>query len=188
MELSHVGKHCSLKDCRQLDFLPFRCSHCKQSFCLGHRKPQDHQCKHYTPPRPPVKAICKDCNKSIQADGDKTIAQLLVDHYGRGECKKFTVTKPHRCNFCKPNGKKCKRREFDPIVCKRCNMNFCIKHRHAEDHNCKGLEMKKPQRPVPKSDSMKNPENCSKAARTRGSGTNLAHSRLVKQFQSVKVK
>lgn len=28
MDLGQIGEHCSLPGCRQLDFLPFRCSSC----------------------------------------------------------------------------------------------------------------------------------------------------------------
>mmetsp|Transcript_6957 Transcript_6957/g.12820 ORF Transcript_6957/g.12820 Transcript_6957/m.12820 type:complete len:193 (+) Transcript_6957:88-666(+) len=191
MDLSHVGKHCHLKDCRKLDFLPFRCGHCKLSFCLEHRLPKNHACEHYTPPRPPVATVCKDCNRSILQEGDLAVPALLKRHYAQGECKKFKVEKPHRCNFVKATGRRCKKREFDEIICKHCGLNFCIKHRHAEDHKCAALAKKKLEQKTRRGATGSNKgagaaaRSCgSQARRGRGSGTNLAHSRLVKQFSS----
>mmetsp|Transcript_27682 Transcript_27682/g.38485 ORF Transcript_27682/g.38485 Transcript_27682/m.38485 type:complete len:190 (-) Transcript_27682:136-705(-) len=188
MDLTHVGKHCALKECSQLDFLPFRCSHCSSSFCLEHRKPEDHSCSKYTPPRPPVVTICKDCNRSITANGDDSMSSLLEKHYKAGECKKFKVTKPFRCTYLKPSGKVCRKREFDENICKHCSKNYCIKHRHAEEHECSKLEKKKIGRTVSARKSPGPSSSCSSQARRgRGSGTNVAHSRLVKMFQSAKV-
>lgn len=44
MEFGHVGAHCALEECRQLDFLPWTCEACGLSFCLKHKEPQQHQC------------------------------------------------------------------------------------------------------------------------------------------------
>ncbi|KAG5195495.1 hypothetical protein JEQ12_012784 [Ovis aries] len=33
MEFPDLGKRCSEKACRQLDFLPLKCDSCKQDFC-----------------------------------------------------------------------------------------------------------------------------------------------------------
>ncbi|EAS06423.1 AN1-type zinc finger protein (macronuclear) [Tetrahymena thermophila SB210] len=40
-----IGKHCAVKDCNQLDFLPFQCSECNKNFCQNHRYQQDHNCE-----------------------------------------------------------------------------------------------------------------------------------------------
>ncbi|XP_030340994.1 AN1-type zinc finger protein 2A isoform X6 [Strigops habroptila] len=32
----------------------------------------------------------------------------------------------------------CKRKEMMKVVCEQCGGNFCIKHRHPLDHECKG--------------------------------------------------
>ncbi|XP_062514622.1 AN1-type zinc finger protein 1-like [Corticium candelabrum] len=39
-----VGTRCSYSSCRQLDFLPFVCPGCQQTFCLEHRACADHLC------------------------------------------------------------------------------------------------------------------------------------------------
>lgn len=37
----------------------------------------------------------------------------------------------NRCTF-----KTCKKKEMIPILCDTCNLNFCLKHRHPQDHEC----------------------------------------------------
>lgn len=37
----------------------------------------------------------------------------------------------NRCTF-----KTCKKKEMIPVLCDSCNLNFCLKHRHPQDHEC----------------------------------------------------
>lgn len=64
-----IGKNCF--KCNQLDFLPFVCEYCKLVYCEAHRKPHQHQCKHYTNP---------SVTKSPSPDGP-TSASLFPDRY-----------------------------------------------------------------------------------------------------------
>eukprot|EP00048_Salpingoeca_helianthica_P003329 m.66043 g.66043 ORF g.66043 m.66043 type:complete len:59 (-) comp12641_c0_seq1:526-702(-) len=48
-----VGRHCAVPDCRQLDYLPFTCAHCKLVTCTEHR--EHHNC---TVSRPSVSFFC----------------------------------------------------------------------------------------------------------------------------------
>ena len=41
-----VGEHCAFAECAQLDFLPFTCSGCADTFCLEHRACGVHRCAH----------------------------------------------------------------------------------------------------------------------------------------------
>nr|XP_036853963.1 AN1-type zinc finger protein 1 isoform X3 [Manis javanica] len=43
------------------------------------------------------------------------------------------------CSF-----KDCAERELVPIICPNCEKNFCLRHRHQTDHECKKLEIPKP--------------------------------------------
>lgn len=42
---SDVGQHCSLLDCKTLDFLPFTCPHCARVHCREHAAPDLHACE-----------------------------------------------------------------------------------------------------------------------------------------------
>lgn len=44
MEFPETGKHCSIKDCKLLDFLPFVCEHCQATFCKEHFHMMSHEC------------------------------------------------------------------------------------------------------------------------------------------------
>ena len=42
-----VGRECSHPSCLLVDFLPFKCQHCANSFCADHFKPASHSCSKY---------------------------------------------------------------------------------------------------------------------------------------------
>ncbi|XP_076650467.1 AN1-type zinc finger protein 1 [Halictus rubicundus] len=44
MEFPNVGDRCSFKECKQLNFLPFVCSHCHDVFCEEHYQTDSHKC------------------------------------------------------------------------------------------------------------------------------------------------
>lgn len=44
MELPELGERCSHQKCKQLDFLPFQCTHCNLIFCKEHYIPDNHEC------------------------------------------------------------------------------------------------------------------------------------------------
>jgi hypothetical protein len=46
-QLLSVGKQCSHAACHLVDFLPFKCQHCQESFCQEHFKVDDHNCPKY---------------------------------------------------------------------------------------------------------------------------------------------
>lgn len=44
MEFPSVGERCSVDECKQLNFLPFVCSHCRDVFCEEHYQTGSHKC------------------------------------------------------------------------------------------------------------------------------------------------
>jgi len=73
MELSHIGKHCHLKGCGRLDFLPFKCAQCGGLFCIDHRFPESHECQ-------PSSALMKDkadLKAPSQESSDTVVAKIL---------------------------------------------------------------------------------------------------------------
>jgi len=42
-----VGRQCSHQSCHLVDFLPFKCQHCANSYCADHFKPASHSCPKY---------------------------------------------------------------------------------------------------------------------------------------------
>lgn len=47
MEFPTTGTRCSWKECKQLDFLPFLCDHCKLEFCKEHFHAISHSCTQF---------------------------------------------------------------------------------------------------------------------------------------------
>lgn len=133
MELPHIGKHCSLKSCSKLDFLPFECDACKQIFCDEHYIYKEHNCaqsytKNVLVPQCP---LC-DCPIPVKRGEDPNIK---VNEHISKECEIPKKKKMYdkRCSFAG-----CKKKELVPMTCNRCRLNFCIQHRLEMDHKCQG--------------------------------------------------
>ncbi|KAJ8303596.1 hypothetical protein KUTeg_019992 [Tegillarca granosa] len=43
----------------------------------------------------------------------------------------YTGTKSYKCSF-----EDCERHELLPVLCDQCTRNFCLQHRHQQDHKC----------------------------------------------------
>eukprot|EP00051_Salpingoeca_urceolata_P008533 m.106827 g.106827 ORF g.106827 m.106827 type:complete len:271 (-) comp15804_c0_seq1:136-948(-) len=56
MELPHLGAQCSMPSCKQLDFLPVKCSACQKSFCAKHGSRTSHGCSASSTVRAPTDA------------------------------------------------------------------------------------------------------------------------------------
>merc|ERR1711879_226450 len=110
MELPHLGTHCSLASCNRLDYLPFKCKHCVKNFCENHWKVGQH-----------------DCSNAPVFHSDKASNQ--------GQTKVKSVKKKKaKQNPCQmPN---CNGFNLVRMGCGECGLNFCVKHRFPEDHEC----------------------------------------------------
>lgn len=64
-EFPNLGKHCSVEDCRQIDFLPFTCDCCFKVYCLDHRSYIRHQCPTANKNNVTV-VICPLCAKGVR--------------------------------------------------------------------------------------------------------------------------
>lgn len=65
MEFPETGKHCSIKDCKLLDFLPFVCEHCQATFCKEHFHMLSHECLKTEKSKPDPEKLTKSfvCSK-----------------------------------------------------------------------------------------------------------------------------
>jgi len=130
MELPHIGDQCGEKLCRQLDFLPVKCDGCKQKFCGQHWTYQGHSC-----PSPRLKDIqvpvCPLCDKPVPSKPGAVPDEAVSRHLDR-DCGADKKRNP-RCSKAK-----CKTRELIKVDCDQCGNNFCLKHRHPQDHECTG--------------------------------------------------
>jgi len=130
MELPHIGDQCSEKACRQLDFLPVKCDGCKKSFCGQHWTYEGHTC-----PSPKLKdvqvPVCPLCDKPVPSKPGSLPDEAVSRHLDR-DCRVDQKKNP-RCSKVK-----CKIRELIRVDCDQCGLNYCLKHRHPQDHECPG--------------------------------------------------
>ncbi|KAG7158346.1 AN1-type zinc finger protein 2A-like [Homarus americanus] len=132
MELPHIGTHCSQPSCRQLDFLPFTCNLCKKEFCVDHHKYDAHNCTESYQADVQV-PICPLCEQPVPSKRGQP-PDLAVNDHMENNCK--NKKKKIYTNKCSASG--CKTKEMIPVSCDSCKQNFCLRHRHTVDHDCKG--------------------------------------------------
>ncbi|XP_032239093.1 AN1-type zinc finger protein 2A isoform X2 [Nematostella vectensis] len=122
-DLLSLGRHCSVEWCKQLDFLPFKCSHCKQEFCLEHRLPDEHACREFERADAQV-PVCPLCNKKIKKSfGDDLNTQ--VERHLLSGCKDLILRKAKKTNRC--SLRSCHKSELLPLNCNQCGKQFCIR-------------------------------------------------------------
>jgi predicted nucleic acid binding AN1-type Zn finger protein len=124
MELD-IGKHCSLKECNQLDYLPFLCEKCNLYFCLEHKTPESHNCKFINDAT--SISICKKMSKK------KNKQDICVFK----KCKKNTI---HYCKLCQQNF--CLEHRYQEVH--NCQKLFEINNESENQNNKTNLIIKQP--------------------------------------------
>lgn len=113
------------------DFLPVKCDSCDKVFCASHYNYERHNCpgahkKNFQVP------ICPLCGEPVPTapgvEPDLTVSQH-IDKQCKSDSKKIYTNRCH--------AKGCKRKELIPVQCSQCKLNFCLRHRHSSDHDCK---------------------------------------------------
>ncbi|KAL1917833.1 uncharacterized protein VTP21DRAFT_3667 [Calcarisporiella thermophila] len=144
MEFPEVGKHCSQRDCNQLDFLPYTCQYCKKTFCQDHWKAKDHDCPKYEALDVRI-PVCPLCQQPVSIRRGEDANYKVDEHISKG-CPSSTQKKSNSCSM-----KGCRTRVLVPIICPKCHLNFCVKHRLEADHACNP-----PPAPVPATKKLMN--------------------------------
>nr|SVE74351.1 EOG090X0APF [Daphnia barbata] len=136
MEFPHLGKHCAEKTCHQLDFLPMKCDACEETFCKEHIRYDLHKCQSAYKKDVQV-PVCPLCSQPVPWKRGEAPDIAVGDHIDR-DCQSDPARQKRKVfgNQCSLKG--CKKKEVIPVVCDQCRMNFCLRHRHAIDHSCKG--------------------------------------------------
>jgi hypothetical protein len=123
MEFPDLGSHCSVPDCRQLDFLPFSCK-CGGKFCLEHRLPIQHNCAVRSDDQlvPTVVVLCPICSKSYKLYTFEDPNQVINAHMRQDNCT-LKLTQPVKkcakkgCQVSAPNSL---------IDCAFCGKTVCL--------------------------------------------------------------
>ncbi|GLU02015.1 hypothetical protein SLE2022_192880 [Rubroshorea leprosula] len=130
-----LGSHCQHSDCRQLDFLPFKCDGCRKVFCLEHRSYKSHKCPKSDDNKSRRVIVCEICSVSIEVTGreEEDEKKILERHEKSGDCDPKKKKKPmcpvRRCRETLTFS--------NTSTCKTCQVKVCLKHRFPADHGCR---------------------------------------------------
>uniref|UniRef100_A0A0K8TNQ6 Putative arsenite inducuble rna associated protein aip-1 n=1 Tax=Tabanus bromius TaxID=304241 RepID=A0A0K8TNQ6_TABBR len=131
MEFPYLGNNCSERNCNRLDFLPMRCDACGKIFCSNHFSYARHSCLSLDKKDVQV-PVCPLCSEPVPTprhiSPDKSVGDH-IDQFCKSETKKIFV---YKCSY-----KNCQRKELVPVQCSACRRNFCLRHRHMSDHECR---------------------------------------------------
>lgn len=135
-----MGKHCTQKYCSKLDFLPMKCDACGEIFCSEHFSYQTHSCHsaYKKDVQVPICPLCGDPVPTARDVSPDVTVGAHIDQFCKSEKTKIYT---NRCTF-----KNCKKKELVPFSCGVCKQNYCLKHRHTLDHECKGASSGAPPR------------------------------------------
>ncbi|KAL0579135.1 hypothetical protein V5O48_002867 [Marasmius crinis-equi] len=134
-QLLSIGKQCTHASCNLVDFLPFKCQHCKQSFCQEHFKVEDHSCPSYDASKHDrIAPSCPLCNTPVAIPPGQDPNVRMEQHFVK-ECsvmlgKEVKKSKPVCARA------KCGKVLHAPIRCDKCRKQFCPSHRFPGDHTC----------------------------------------------------
>lgn len=138
MEFPHLGKQCGNKECKQLDFLPMKCDACSQIFCNEHIHYNTHSCTESYKKDNQV-PVCPLCNKLIPVKKEEMVDVVVGQHID-SDCQSDPAKERRKVYTNKCSKKGCKVKEMIPVRCEKCRLNYCLKHRFEDDHNCQGFQ------------------------------------------------
>eukprot|EP00474_Spongospora_subterranea_P011055 CRZ11513.1 hypothetical protein [Spongospora subterranea] len=129
MEFSQLGSHCGVGHCHRLDFLPFTCKNCRLVLCIDHKEEMAHQCSN--PSKDGHTISCPSCQQLLAVNANADDDFIVARHIQNG-CKPPKSTLKSGCCVTR-----CRAKTIALIHCNCCQNQFCLRHRLAEDHNCK---------------------------------------------------
>ena len=183
-QMMFIGERCAFEECHREDFLPFKCSDCRQHYCSNHFRPQAHRCSNHHEAdldyRVPLCPICDNPPEGWKRDQDPNIA---MDRHLSGQCPmldsngylKSSASAPAQMKRTKKTNEcsfvKCSKIMVVPIQCPQCSASFCPSHRAPNQHSCKHTSA--------------NPSPASSA--TRLSGATQSSGGIKNAFQNLKI-
>ncbi|PPQ91686.1 hypothetical protein CVT25_012899 [Psilocybe cyanescens] len=128
-----IGKQCSHSTCLLVDFLPFKCQHCKLSFCQEHFRVEDHKCPQYDDTKYIVPS-CPLCNQPVYIEQGRD-PNISMDLHLEKNCSVVTGrVKARTVPVCARGN--CQKPLIISMQCSSCKKKFCPTHRHPDDHRC----------------------------------------------------
>ncbi|KAG1715733.1 hypothetical protein ID866_1449 [Astraeus odoratus] len=135
-QLLAVGRQCSAASCFLVDFLPFKCEHCSESFCAEHFTVAAHKCPKYDERKHDrVAPSCPLCNTPVAIPPGED-PNIRMERHISSECNVMTGRSGrHKSTPVCARGK-CGKVLFAPINCDTCHKQYCPQHRFPKDHGC----------------------------------------------------
>ncbi|KAJ6837552.1 zinc finger AN1 and C2H2 domain-containing stress-associated protein 16-like [Iris pallida] len=135
-EFPDLGKHCSVDDCKLIDFLPFTCDRCKKVFCLQHRSYTTHRCPNADQQDVTV-LVCPLCAKGVRLVPNQD-PNITWDVHVNTDCDPSNYQKATKKRRCPVPGCRELLTFSNTIRCRDCAQEHCLKHRFGPDHKCPG--------------------------------------------------
>lgn len=176
MEFVGLGSHCEVANCQQLDFLPFQCDMCKKTFCLDHSKYDDHNCEQYYK-KNKIVPVCPLCQQVVSVPPGMDPNAMVERHINAG------CPRPKTKSSAKCTAPKCQ--EKGVVTCKYCDEDFCLKHRHEQDHDCIIVTAKSVKNPQSSNSTSSKPVH---STRTTGSNFGTQLGQIYKQREAEKAR
>eukprot|EP00795_Rhopilema_esculentum_P000415 gene415-10084_t len=79
--------------------------------------------------------VCPLCNQPVSIKPGEIPDRRVNDHI-ESDCKSDLALAKRKTYTNKCSVKGCKQRELVPVTCATCRKNFCLRHRHENDHEC----------------------------------------------------
>ncbi|KAI0304505.1 hypothetical protein B0F90DRAFT_1809310 [Multifurca ochricompacta] len=139
-QMLSIGRQCSHPSCLLVDFLPFKCQHCANSFCADHFKPVSHSCSKYDESK--YNRVAPDCEPTLQracSHSSREDPNIRMEHHLTRDCSVMTGRSLKTSSAPKCSRPKCGKVLFARIQCDKCFQRFCPEHRFPSSHNCISL-------------------------------------------------
>ncbi|KAI9190124.1 hypothetical protein H9P43_001557 [Blastocladiella emersonii ATCC 22665] len=146
MELYHLGKHCEVPSCHQLDYLPFRCTHCQHTYCAEHAKPASHgplMPEHKSTSEPGCPGMLLGLRPGRELAPGVTVAPSAQPAPAASAPSPSTT---RGCPHPKCRTKSATRGKPLLVKCNGCQTSYCIPHRLPEIHACSSAASNVPAR------------------------------------------
>ncbi|GMH18712.1 hypothetical protein Nepgr_020553 [Nepenthes gracilis] len=134
--LPNLGKHCSVDDCKLLDFLPFTCDACRRVFCLEHRSYTQHNCPRANGQDVTV-VICPLCAQGVRLIPEQD-PNISWEVHVNTDCDPSNYDKATKKRKCPASSCREALTFSNSIKCRDCGVDHCLKHRFGPDHKCPG--------------------------------------------------
>ncbi|KAH9969493.1 hypothetical protein BC827DRAFT_1160228 [Russula dissimulans] len=134
-----IGRQCSHPSCHLVDFLPFKCQHCANSFCADHFKPALHNCEKYDEAKQNrVAPDCPLCSEPVSIPPGED-PNIRMERHLTFDCSAMTGRSQKSNATPKCARPKCGKVLFAPIQCDKCHRKFCPEHRFPSSHSCSSI-------------------------------------------------